>query len=141
VNPFTPKPFTPFQWVGMEAEKSHKKKLRKLQSGVSRLPNTELITESIRSSQLQALLARADRQIGRLLPEIAAGGNLGQILRRNDLDLDFYVTRERGEHEIFPWEVIDQGSKRSYLWKEYRKGLLGALTPRCFTDCKRCGLC
>ncbi len=141
VNPFIPKPFTPFQWAGMEGEKSLKKKIRKLQAGVSRLPNTELISESIRSSQLQALLARADRRIGRLLPEISAGGNLGQILRRNDLNLDFYVTRERGETEIFPWEVIDQGSSRSYLWQEYRKGLTGNLTPRCFADCKRCGIC
>jgi radical SAM superfamily enzyme YgiQ (UPF0313 family) len=141
VNPFIPKPFTPFQWVGMEGEKSLKKKIRKLQSGVSRLPNTELISESIRSSQLQALLARADRRIGRLLPEIAAGGNLGQILRRNDLSLDFYVTRERGENETFPWEVIDQGSRRGYLWQEYRKGLAGELTPRCSENCRRCGIC
>ncbi len=141
VNPFTPKPFTPFQWAGMEGAKSLKKKIRTLQSGVSRLPNTELISESIRSSVLQALLARADRRIGRLLPEIAAGGNLGQILRRNDLSLDFYVTRERAEDEIFPWEVISQGSSRSYLWQEYRKGLDAQLTPRCFAGCKRCGIC
>jgi len=141
VNPFIPKPFTPFQWSGMEGEKSLKKKIRKLQSGVSRLPNTELISESIRASQLQALLARGDRRIGRLLPEIAAGGNLGQILRRSGLNLDFYVTRERGEHEIFPWEVIDQGSERNYLWQEYRKGLSGTLTPRCFAECRRCGIC
>lgn len=141
VNPFIPKPFTPFQWAGMAGEKSLKKKIRKLQAGVSRLPNTDLISESIRSSQLQALLARADRRVGRLLPEIAAGGNLGQILKRNDLSLDFYVTRERSEDEIFPWEVIAQGNKRSYLWQEYRKGLDGALTPRCFAECRRCGIC
>lgn len=141
VNPFIPKPFTPMQWAGMEGEKSLKKKIRKLQAGVSRLPNTELISESIRSSQLQALLARADRRIGRLLPEIAAGGNLGQILKRNNLNLDFYVTRDRGEHEVFPWEVIDQGNHRSYLWQEYQKGLQGQLTPRCFAECTRCGIC
>ncbi len=141
VNPFIPKPFTPMQWAAMEGEKSLKKKIRKLQSGVSRLPNTELISESIRSSQLQALLARADRRIGRLLPEIAAGGNLGQILKRNGLNLDFYVTRERSEDEVFPWEVIDQGGQRRYLWNEYQKGLKGDLTPRCFAECKRCGIC
>ncbi|WP_020675407.1 radical SAM protein [Geopsychrobacter electrodiphilus] len=141
VNPFIPKPFTPFQWAGMETEKGLKQKLRKLHVGVSKLPNTELISESIRSSQLQALFARGDRRIGRLLPEIAAGGNLGQILRRNGLQLDFYVTRERGEFEIFPWEVIDQGNQRSYLWQEYQKGLSGKATPRCFDGCRRCGIC
>jgi radical SAM superfamily enzyme YgiQ (UPF0313 family) len=141
VNPFIPKPFTPLQWAGMEGEKSLKKKIRTLQAGVSRLPNTSLISESLRSAQVQALLARGDRRIGRLLPELAAWGNLGQVLKRNGLSLDFYLTRERDEDEIFPWEVIAQGSRRSYLWQEYQKGLSGQLTPRCFDGCRRCGIC
>lgn len=141
VNPFIPKPATPFQWAGMEGEKSLKKKIRKLQAGVSKMPNTQLISESIRESVLQALLARADRRVGRLLPEIAVGGNLGQLLKRHELNLDFYVTRERGENEVFPWEVIDQGSRRTYLWQEYQKGLQGLSTPRCFKTCRRCGIC
>lgn len=141
VNPFIPKPFTPFQWAGMEREKSLKKKIRKLQTKVAKMPNTTLISESIRASVLQALLARGDRRIGRLLPEIAAGGNLGQIIRRNDLSLDFYVTRQRDEDEIFPWEVIDQGGSRNYLRQEYRKGLAGQSTPPCFAGCSRCGIC
>lgn len=141
VNPFIPKPFTPFQWCGMEGEKSLKKKLRRLQAGVAKLPNTSLIHESIRASILQALLARGDRRLGPLLPEIAAGGNLGQLLRRHNLSLDFYVHREREKDEIFPWEVIDQGSRRDYLWQEYQKGLQGKATPRCFEGCRRCGVC
>lgn len=141
INPFIPKPFTPFQWCGMDAEKSLKKKLRKLQAGVARLPNISLIHESIRASVLQALLARGDRRVGRLLPEIAAGGNLGQILKRNDLSLGFYVSRERDQEELFPWEVIDQGSSRDYLWQEFQKGLAAESTPRCFDGCKRCGIC
>ncbi len=141
VNPFIPKPFTPFQWVGMEDAKGLKKKIRKLQSRIARMPNTSLISEPIRASVLQALLARADRRVGHLLPEIAAGGNLGQILRRNGLDLDFHVTRERGKDELFPWEVIDQGVSRSYLRQEYKKGLVAQATPRCSAACRRCGIC
>jgi len=73
VNPFIPKPFTPLQWVGMEPENSLKKKLRKLHSAIARMPNTELNSESLRSAVLQAFLARADRQVGRLLPRLAEG--------------------------------------------------------------------
>ncbi|MCK4502954.1 MAG: radical SAM protein, partial [Desulfuromonadales bacterium] len=40
VNPFIPKPFTPFQWAGMESEKSLKKKIRRLQAAVSQIHNT-----------------------------------------------------------------------------------------------------
>jgi hypothetical protein len=51
------------------------------------------------------------------------------------------VTREREEGELFPWEVIDNGVRRDYLWQEYRRGLDGRLTPACRPGCRRCGVC
>ncbi len=141
VNPFIPKPFTPLQWCGMETEKNLKKKLRYLHAAISRMPNTELSSESIRSSVLQAFLSRGDRQIGRLLPQLADGGNLKQLVKKAGLGLDEYVTRQREKDEVFPWEVIDQGISRGYLWREYQNALQGKLTPRCFAGCTRCGIC
>ncbi len=141
VNPFIPKPFTPLQWCGMEPEKSLKKKLRYLHSAISRMPNTELNSESIRSSVLQAFLSRGDRHIGRLLPQLAEGGNLKQICKKAGLELADYVTRHRDNDELFPWEVIDQGFSRDYLWREYQNALQGKLTPRCVAGCTRCGVC
>lgn len=141
VNPFIPKPFTPFQWAGMEPENSLKKKVRALHSAIARMPNTELNSESLRSATLQAFLARGDRKVGALLPQLAAGGNLKQICRKNGLELADYVTREREPDEVFPWEVIDQGFSRTYLWSEYQKALQGKLTPPCVSGCTRCGVC
>lgn len=141
VNPFIPKPFTPFQWAGMEPESSLKKKLRSLHSAIARMPNTELNSESLRAAVLQAFLARGDRLVGALLPQLAAGGNLKQICKKNGLELADYVTREREPDEVFPWEVIDQGFSRDYLWQEYQRALLGKLTPRCAAGCRRCGIC
>jgi radical SAM superfamily enzyme YgiQ (UPF0313 family) len=141
VNPFIPKPATPLQWCAMAGEKELKKKLRQLQAGIGRLANVQMINEPVREAVLQALLARGDRRLGRLLPQIAAGGNLGQLLKRHGLSLDFYVTRQRGPDEIFPWDVLDQGTRRDYLWQEYEKSLAGRLTPRCFAGCERCGIC
>ncbi len=141
VNPFIPKPFTPLQWAGMESEKSLKKKLRFLRSAISRLPNTELISESVRAAILQALLSRGDRRLAALLPDLAEGGNLKQLCKKQGLNADFYLTRERGEAEIFPWEIIDQGVQRNYLWGEYQRALQGQFTPRCMPGCQRCGVC
>lgn len=141
VNPFIPKPATPLQWCGMADEKDLKKKFRQLQAGVSQLPNVQMINEPVRAAILQALLARGDRRLGRLLPQIAAGGNLGQILKKHHLALDFYVTRQRKSDEIFPWDLLDQGTRRDYLWQEYQKSLRGQRTPRCFDGCQRCGIC
>ena len=141
VNPFIPKPFTPLQWCGMDPESSLKKKLRFLHAAIGRMPNTELISESLRAAVLQAFLSRADRRVGRLLPQLSAGGNLKQLCRKSGIDVDFYVTRERDEIEIFPWELINQGIRRDYLWQEYQRALQGKFTPRCAAGCSRCGVC
>lgn len=141
VNPFIPKPFTPFQWAGMEAEKVLKKKLRFLQSSISRVPNTRMNHESIRTAVLQTFLSRGDRRIGRLLPQLSAGENLKQTCKKSGLSLEFYVTRERTVSELFPWEIIDQGIKRVYLWQEYQRGKQGKTTSPCVPTCRRCGVC
>jgi len=141
VNPFIPKPFTPFQWAGMDGEKSLKKKLRFLQSAISRIPNTRINNESIRAAILQTFLSRGDRRIGQLLPRLAAGENLKQLCKKEGLSLDFYVTRERDVEELFPWEIIDQGVMRSYLWQEYKRAKLVKMTPPCVPGCRRCGVC
>lgn len=141
VNPFIPKPFSPFQWAGMDTEVRLKKKLRFLHSRIARLANTRMNSESLRSAVLQALLARGDRRVGWLLPILSAGGNPRQVLKKNGLNLDFYITREREPEELFPWEVIDQGVHRNYLHDEYRRARQGLLTPPCHPGCRRCGVC
>lgn len=141
VNPFIPKPFTPLQWAAMESLATLKKKVQYLRRRVGRMPNTEMICESLRAARLQALLSRGDRRTGRLLPHLAGGEGLEAACRREGLDADFYVTRTRGENEIFPWEIIDQCVPRAFLWSEYRHAQEGRLTPACGPGCRRCGLC
>lgn len=141
VNPFIPKPFTPFQWAGMEMEKAVKKKGRLLQSACSRIPNTRFIMESVRLAILQAFLSRGDRRIARMLPELARGGSLRQICAAANRSLVTDLTRERGEDEVFAWEIIDSGVRREYLWNEYQRAAGQRLTSPCTADCCRCGVC
>ena len=141
VNPFIPKPFTPLQWAAMEPVSTLKKKVQQLRRRIGRLPNTSLICESLKSAELQALLSRGDRRVGRLLPHLAGGDNLAAACRQEELDADFFVTRERGQDEVFPWEIVDQGVPRRFLWSEYQRALAGELTPACGPGCRRCGLC
>ncbi|SDM35531.1 Radical SAM superfamily enzyme YgiQ, UPF0313 family [Geoalkalibacter ferrihydriticus] len=141
LNPFVPKPFTPLQWAPMASEKTLQKTLRRIRSGVARLANTEMICESLRAATLQAFFARGDRRVGEALPLLAAGRNLKAACRELGLDPDFYVTRPRGEAEMFPWEVIDNGVRRDYLWQEYQRARQGQITPRCAPGCRRCGVC
>ncbi len=141
VNPFIPKPFTPFQWAAMADEKRLKKIFSKIRSAVGRMANTEVIFESVRGAVLQALLARGDRKIGRLLPLLAAGVPLKAACRQEGIDPDFYVTRTRGKDERFPWEILDCGVRREVLWQEYQLALNAELSQRCAIGCTRCGMC
>ena len=141
VNPFVPKPFTPLQWAAMLDEKGLERSIRTLRSAIARLPNCALNVESPRAALLQGFLARGDRRIGAALPLLAAGKNLRATCRELDLDPAFYLSRERSENEIFPWEVIDCGVSRRHLWNEYQRARAGQLSPRCATGCSRCGIC
>jgi len=141
VNPFIPKPFTPLQWAPMDGEKALEKKMHLLRAGVARLANTEVIFEPLRAAVLQAFLARGDRRVTRVLPLLAAGRNLKAACRETGLNPAFYVTRERDESEVFPWEVLDNGVRREYLRQEYQRGIEGRFTPRCAPGCRRCGVC
>jgi len=141
VNPFVPKPFTPFQWAGMATQKQLKQRIKRLQGALRRIPNVELSSESLKGSILQALLSRGDRRVGRLLPALAAGQPLKAACRDSGVDLDTEICRERDEHEVFPWEVLDSRVSRSYLWREYTHALAGRSTPRCAAGCHRCGVC
>ncbi|MDO9079285.1 MAG: radical SAM protein, partial [Desulfuromonadales bacterium] len=141
VNPFVPKPFTPLQWSAMLDEKGLESRIRTLRSAIARLPNCELNVESPRAALLQGFLARGDRRVGAAIPLLAGGKNLRATCRELDLDPAFYLSRERGEDEIFPWEVIDCGVSRRHLWNEFQRARAGQLSPRCAACCSRCGIC
>jgi radical SAM superfamily enzyme YgiQ (UPF0313 family) len=141
VNPFVPKPFTPLQWAAMLDEKGLEARIRTLRSAIARLPNCQLNVESPRAALLQGFLARGDRRVGAAIPLLAAGKNLRATCRELDLDPAFYLSRERSENEIFPWEVIDCGVSRRHLWNEYQRAIAGKLSPRCAAGCSRCGVC
>ncbi len=141
VNPFVPKPFTPLQWAPMAPRSVLEKKYRLLQRRIRPLPNVDLNLESLKRSELQGFLARGDRRVGRVLPALGQGASLRQACREAGLDLKFYLSRERAADEHLPWEVIDPGVVRSYLWHEYELALEGKVGQHCFPGCHRCGIC
>ncbi|MEA3466221.1 MAG: radical SAM protein [Thermodesulfobacteriota bacterium] len=141
VNPFIPKPMTPFQWVGMAPVAQLKRTINMLRKRINRLPNTKLQVESLRSAQLQAVLARGDRRIAQILPALSEGANLNAACREQGIDPKFYAQRQRQQTEVLPWDVIDGGVDKSYLWREYQQGLAEALSPPCQKNCHRCGVC
>lgn len=140
VNPFVPKPWTPLQWAPMEPVGRLEKKYRLLQKQIRPMANVDLQGESLRSAELQGLLARGDRRCGQLLQLLAAGRSLKAACREAALDAAFYLYRERRPDELFPWEIINQGVRREYLRQEYLEALSATPGNVCHPGCRRCGM-
>ncbi|BEH11584.1 radical SAM protein [Geobacter sulfurreducens subsp. ethanolicus] len=119
VNPFVPKPFTPFQWCGMEDTASLEKKLKYLQQAVGKLSNVRLIAESPKDAYLQALLSRGDRRLSAFLLRSAELGSWKRAAREFDVDTDLLVYRNIPLDETLPWDVIGSAGvdrlRREYL--------------------------
>ena len=145
LNCFVPKPSTPFQWSAMESVRALKQKLKKIKQGLNRVANVRVKAEVPRQAYLQALLARGDRRVAGLLIQAHANkGNWPQTFKGASLDTDFYARRQRERRERLPWDFIDHGIDKDFLWREYRRSLKAQTSKPCPMDpqkCRICGVC
>ena len=124
INPFIPKPFTPFQWCGMEPLASLEKKVKLLEASFKGIPNLRLKIEGLKDSYFQALLSRGDRKLAAILELMAEGINLKKAAKACSLDTDWYVERIIATDELLPWNVIDPIDSAK-LVSEYKKAFAG----------------
>src|SRR6058998_2063301 len=122
ISSFVPKPWTPFQWATFDSVGRLEAKLRTIKAGVRRLANVRVFHENPREAYLQALLARGDRRVGDLVERGAAlDGDWRTALREWEGDPDFYIHRERPLDELFPWDHLEVGVKKSGLIREHQR--------------------
>ncbi len=150
INPFVPKPWTPFQWDAMAEVGELRRRLGRLRRGLGRLPNVEVETESPREAYLQTLLSRGDRRVAPIIEGLARNPRrwwkvLAELRGSRDWeppDPDFFVTRQWPADAVFPWDFIDHGIDKRYLWMERRRALSGRETEPCdVATCHTCGAC
>ena len=151
LNPFVPKPWTPFQWDPMVPVPVAQSKIAYIRRQVGRMPNVDLDADSPREAYMQTLFSRGDRRVASVI-EALARGERGwwqelQDIRRGAspaiaMDLDSFVHREYPEDALFPWDFIDHHIDRSYLWVERRRALAERETEPCdVATCRTCGAC
>lgn len=144
VSSFVPKPFTPFQWIPFAGVRELKDKAKRIQKSLQRVSNVRVHFDMPKWAYVQALLSRGDRRVSMFLSKVALEGiSWNQAMRNDPHNPDFWVVRERQKEEVFPWEVIDHGIERGYLWEEYMRALQEKSSPECMPDsnCRRCGVC
>ncbi len=152
---FVPKPFTPFQWAPMCTAKNFLDKAHRVNDKLKTLLNKKSIRYNWHESDisiLEGLLARGDRRLSSLLVNVYKKGGIydswsechskeiwDQAISEENIDMDFYITRERKEDEVFPWDFIDTGVTKKFLLNEWHNAHDEKVTPNCRMQCSGCG--
>lgn len=153
INAFIPKSHTPFQWSIQEKGDELEEKFKYIANNI-RSKHISYSFPDIKMSIIEALLARGDRRTGKVLEDAYKMGckfdswreyfkfdRWEEAIKKNNADISFYLYRERGKDEILPWDIIDCGVKKEFLWSEWQKALKGIVTEDCrSSDCCGCGL-
>ena len=140
VNPFVPKPFTPFQWSPFADKKYLDAAFKILRGSLKSVRGVEIISESIRSAQVQAILSRGDKKISEVIMQSDNQQEFRKNFKAAGLDEEFYL-RGRDVEESLPWDFLEQGFSKKYLREELNRAKALKETSPCFDGCKRCGVC
>jgi radical SAM family uncharacterized protein len=152
VNTFVPKPHTPFQWVPLASGRSIRERQATLRREL-RGRGIKLDYNDPEATLLEAVLARGDRRLSDVVEQAWRLGarfdawddqrDFGAWMRafaKVGLDPDFYVYRERSEGERFPWEVVNSGVRKRFLWDEYERSQRRETLSDCREACQACGI-
>lgn len=145
INPLVPKPWTPFQWLGMASPSYVRSCLRLIRSELRGDPRITLDGLDPRRARLQAILSLGGPELGPAIELAAAyGGGLGawrRAFREAGLDPSRYLA-PKDLSELLPWEeAVEVGLNRAWLLREYERSLAGEPTPPCWVECSSCGVC
>ena len=153
VSTFVPQPHTPFQWSGLAAVEEIRGKQALLRRELGPARGIVYNWNDPQESLLEAALARGDRRVGEVIRRAWQKGcqfeawseqfrpeRWQQAFQEAELDITWFACRERAADEAFPWDVIDIGVKKSWLWKDWQAALRGQVKPDCRQRCLACGI-
>ncbi|MEV0967635.1 TIGR03960 family B12-binding radical SAM protein [Microtetraspora glauca] len=163
IGGFVPKPHTPFQWAAQCDHETVDRRLRELRDA---LRGDKAYGRAIgyryhdgKPSIVEGLLSRGDRRVGRVIRAVWEDGGrfdgwsehfsyerwmvaADKSLADEPVDVDWYTTREREEHEVLPWDHLDAGLDREWLWQDWQDAVSDVEVEDCrWTPCYDCGVC
>jgi hypothetical protein len=163
IGGFVPKPHTPFQWAAQLGHEDTDRRLRLLREAIR---GDREFARAIgfryhdgRPGIVEGLLARGDRRVGAVIERVWRDGQRfdgwsehfsfdrwaaasAAVLEPQGVSLDWYTTREREPDEVLPWDHLDAGLDREWLWDDWQDALAGAELDDCrWSPCYDCGVC
>ncbi|HEY9293054.1 MAG TPA: TIGR03960 family B12-binding radical SAM protein [Microlunatus sp.] len=163
IGGFVPKPHTPFQWAAQADHETIDSRLAKLREEVR---SDRRYGKAIgfryhdgKPGSIEGLLSRGDRRVGKIIEAVWRDGGrfdgwnehfsyqrwvaaAEQGLAGTGVDLDWYTVRERDYAEVLPWDHLDSGLDRDWLWEDWQDALDEVELDDCrWTPCFDCGVC
>ncbi len=163
IGGFVPKPHTPFQWAAMCPPEVIDERLRRLKQAIN---VDRSLSRAIgyryhdgQPSLIEGLLSRGDRRVGAVIRRVwESGGRFdgwsehfsyqrwvdaaAEVLPAQGVDLAWYTTRQRDELEVLPWDHLDSGLDKDWLWQDWQEALAEYERDDCrWTPCSDCGVC
>jgi radical SAM family uncharacterized protein len=163
IGGFVPKPHTPFQWAGQTSPEVVDHRLTLLKQAINA---DRSLGRAIgyryhdgEPSLIEGLLSRGDRRVGAVIRRVWRDGArfdgwsehfsyqrwvaaAAAVLPEYNVDLDWFTTRERDETEVLPWDHLDSGLDKEWLWQDWQDSLSGYEQDDCrWTPCFDCGVC
>lgn len=152
---FIPKPFTPFQWSAMGTNEEFRNKAAIVKAEFEQQLNKKSLKYMYHEtdlSLLEGVFSRGDRRLLKVLLKAYEKGCMFdswsecfdfdkwvESFAECGLDVNFYTTRERNKDELLPWDFIDIGVTKNFLWKEWENAQKELVTPNCRMACSGCG--
>jgi radical SAM family uncharacterized protein len=163
IGGFVPKPHTPFQWAAQLDAESTDARLAALRDAIRA---DREISRAVgfryhdgRPGIVEGLLSRGDRRVGAVIEQVwRDGGRLdgwseyfsydrwmaaaAEAFAGQPVDVDWYTTRERDEAEVLPWDHLDAGLDRQWLWDDWQDAIDEVAVEDCrWSPCFDCGVC
>jgi radical SAM family uncharacterized protein len=159
IGGFVPKPHTPFQWAAQLDHETTDRRLKLLRSAISADKSTAKAIgyryHDGKPGIVEGLLSRGDRRIGAVLEQVWRDGGRFDgwsehfsydrwtaAAAKVGVDVGWYTTREREESEVLPWDHLDSGLDKEWLWSDWQDALAEQDLDDCrWTPCFDCGVC
>lgn len=152
---FVPKPHTPFQWYGQNDVDTMLEKRELLYQAFKEIKGARLNCHDTETSFLEAVFSRGDRRLGQVLLE---ANRLGckfdgwyehfnyekwmEAFENCGIKPEDYAERVFEKDEILPWDHLDVGANKKWLWHEWQKAEQAVITADCRKGpCSGCGVC
>ncbi|MEY9838722.1 TIGR03960 family B12-binding radical SAM protein [Streptacidiphilus sp. EB103A] len=163
IGGFVPKPHTPFQWAPQLGVEETDARLLKLRDAIR---NDRKYGRNIgyryhdgKPGIVEGLLSRGDRRVGAVIRAVYEDGGRFDGWREHfsydrwmraaekgfagtGVDVAWYTTRERQYEEVLPWDHLDSGLDKDWLWEDWQDSLEEVEVDDCrWTPCFDCGVC